>query len=194
LDLDITPFDIPLAQWVETFVDYLSANFSAFFGAIADIILYLYNAVNWLFQTPPSLLIILVFALLAWRLKGWGFALFSALSLWFLDILGLWSHTMSTLSLVIAAVLVAVVIGLPTGIAAAFYINVYFFDYFLTPINSQVDKILKRVQGFTPSTNENAQIVPFKVNINFMFIFGNSYAHLYTHSFKDLFQQPNSFI
>jgi glycine betaine/proline transport system permease protein len=121
LDLDITPFDIPLAQWVETFVDYLSANFSAFFGAIADIILYLYNAVNWLFQTPPSLLIILVFALLAWRLKGWGFALFSALSLWFLDILGLWSHTMSTLSLVIAAVLVAVVIGLPTGIAAARY-------------------------------------------------------------------------
>lgn len=75
MDLDITPFDIPLAQWVETFVDYLSANFSAFFGAIADIILYLYNAVNWLFQTPPSLLIILVFALLAWRLKGWGFAL-----------------------------------------------------------------------------------------------------------------------
>lgn len=121
MDLDITPFDIPLAQWVETFVDYLSANFSAFFGAIADIILYLYNAVNWLFQTPPSLLIILVFALLAWRLKGWGFALFSALSLWFLDILGLWSHTMSTLSLVIAAVLVAVVIGLPTGIAAARY-------------------------------------------------------------------------
>ncbi|NMA52286.1 MAG: proline/glycine betaine ABC transporter permease [Peptococcaceae bacterium] len=112
---------MPLAQWVETFVDYLSANFSAFFGAIADIILYLYNAVNWLFQTPPSLLIILVFALLAWRLKGWGFALFSALSLWFLDILGLWSHTMSTLSLVIAAVLVAVVIGLPTGIAAARY-------------------------------------------------------------------------
>ncbi|MGI6492496.1 MAG: ABC transporter permease [Pelotomaculum sp.] len=121
MDLDITPFDIPLAQWVETFVDYLSANFSAFFGAIADIILYLYNAVNWLFQTPPSLIIILVFALLAWRLKGWGFALFSALSLWFLDILGLWSHTMSTLSLVIAAVLVAVVIGLPTGIAAARY-------------------------------------------------------------------------
>lgn len=121
MDLDITPFDIPLAQWVEIFVDYLSDNFSAFFGAISDIILFLYNAVNWLFQTPPSLIMILIFAFLAWRLKGWGFALFSALSLWFLDILGLWSHTMSTLSLVIAAVVVAVVIGLPTGIAAARY-------------------------------------------------------------------------
>jgi len=121
LDLDITPFDIPLAQWVENFVDYLSDNFGAFFGTIADIILYLYNAVNWLFQTPPSLIIILIFAFLAWRLKGWWFALFSALSLWFLDILGLWSHTMSTLSLVLAAVVVAIVIGLPTGIAAARY-------------------------------------------------------------------------
>ncbi|HBC94166.1 MAG TPA: glycine/betaine ABC transporter [Pelotomaculum sp.] len=119
--LDITPFEIPLAKWVETLVAYLSDNFGAFFDAIAAFILYLYNLVELLFQTPPSWLMLLIFIILAWRLSGWKFAVFTAAGLWLLDNLGLWQHTMSTMSLVLSAVVIAVVIGLPTGIASARY-------------------------------------------------------------------------
>jgi ABC-type proline/glycine betaine transport system permease subunit len=116
--LDITPFNIPLAEGVEAAVKYMSANFSHIFDSIASSIFFVFNLIELLFQTPPSLIIILIFALLAWRLSGWRFAVFTVAALWLLDGLELWEHAMTTLSLVLSAVIIAIIVGLPTGIAS----------------------------------------------------------------------------
>ena len=58
-------------------------------------------------------------ALIAWRTAGRGVALFTLVALSFIDVIGLWSETMTTLAMVVTAVLFCVVIGIPLGIAAA---------------------------------------------------------------------------
>ena len=67
----------------------------------------------------PPWATILVFALLAWRLAGPRIALAGALGFGFLWNLRLWEPTMETLVLVILSTLVALLIGIPIGIACA---------------------------------------------------------------------------
>jgi glycine betaine/proline transport system permease protein len=62
---------------------------------------------------------IAIFVLLSlWRV-GFGFAVLTGLALWLVDHMGLWNAMMETLSLVIASTLMAMIIGLPLGIAMA---------------------------------------------------------------------------
>lgn len=117
--MDITPFRIPLRYWVDSAVDYMDDHWSAFFDTIATGLRFLYEGLDTVLLAPPPWLVILLIAALAWRLKGWGLALFTAVGLWLLDALDLWGQTMDTLSLVLAAALIAILIGLPVGIAAA---------------------------------------------------------------------------
>jgi glycine betaine/proline transport system permease protein len=60
-----------------------------------------------------------VLALIAWRLVGRGMAIFTLVALVFIDLIGLWPETMTTLSMIITSVLFCVVLGIPLGIAAA---------------------------------------------------------------------------
>ncbi len=80
--------------------------------------------VDGLLFLPPWLLIIVV-ALVAWRIAGRRVALFSAAGLAFLWNLRLWEPTIETFTLVIFSTLVAVMIGLPLGIWAALKERVY---------------------------------------------------------------------
>ncbi|WP_024805428.1 proline/glycine betaine ABC transporter permease [Nocardia sp. BMG51109] len=68
---------------------------------------------------PDHTVIILVMAALAWLVRSWQFALFSVIALWVLDNMDLWSEAASSLSLVIVASVIIVVIAIPLGIAAA---------------------------------------------------------------------------
>jgi glycine betaine/proline transport system permease protein len=68
---------------------------------------------------PPVWLLIAAFTLLAWWRTNWRFALFSLLALLLIPGMSLWQETMTTLSLVIAATLVSLAMGIPLGIWAA---------------------------------------------------------------------------
>lgn len=70
---------------------------------------------DWL----PWPLVVLGVALLVYTVTGWRLALFSALGMVLIGLLGMWSHSMNTLSQVIVAVLVTVAIALPLGILSA---------------------------------------------------------------------------
>jgi glycine betaine/proline transport system permease protein len=67
----------------------------------------------------PMLLIVAIFVILAWRTAGWGVAVFSFLALIFLDLIQVWGETMTTLAMIITAVVFCAVVGVPIGIAAA---------------------------------------------------------------------------
>lgn len=110
---------IPLAEWTDSAIDYLqvawgpatrsfSEDMEAGIKAIQDGL----NAV------PPEILII-VFALIAWRYAGKGVGIFTLLGLLFIVNIGLWKVAMETLAMVIVAVLICITIGIPLGILAA---------------------------------------------------------------------------
>ena len=62
------------------------------------------------------LLVIAIFAALAWYFAGYGVAIFTFLGFGLVWYMGLWTLTMSTLSLVISSVVIALLLGIPLGI------------------------------------------------------------------------------
>jgi glycine betaine/proline transport system permease protein len=77
------------------------------------------NGLTELLQAPPALLSVLVAAGLAWLVRDWKLALLSAASLLFVVSIDQWDNAMETLSLVLVATLIALVVGIPLGITAA---------------------------------------------------------------------------
>ncbi|SDD93280.1 glycine betaine/proline transport system permease protein [Paenibacillus sp. UNCCL117] len=110
---------LPLDEWVETGVDWLGSNLSFFFELVSSAIEGIVNGLSAAFHFPPSLVLILLIAALAYYLGKWPFALFAAAGLLLIDNLGFWSHTMDTLALVLTSALISILIGIPVGVWCA---------------------------------------------------------------------------
>ncbi len=111
--------EIPLGDWVTDLVQFLRDNLDFLFQAIRSLLGGLIDGLEWLFNLPPSLVMIALLAILAWRLRGIQFAIFTALAFALVDGVGMWEPTMDTLAVVLVATLFAVAIGIPVGILAA---------------------------------------------------------------------------
>ncbi len=110
-------FDI--GDGVDRAVNFILDNFSPVLDLIALAIGTVTDAIQSLLLAAPFALGLAIFVLLAlWRV-GIAFALFTGLSLLLVNHMNLWSPMMETLSLVLASTLVAMLIGLPLGIAMA---------------------------------------------------------------------------
>lgn len=111
---------IPVGKWAGAVVDWLTDHGAWFFDGLANIVNGLINGILWMLQTPPALIIILIFAALAWFLQR-SWAIVALVVVGFLYILnqGYWEETTETLTLVLSAVIVCMGVGVPLGIAAA---------------------------------------------------------------------------
>ncbi|PNU21082.1 glycine/betaine ABC transporter permease [Geothermobacter hydrogeniphilus] len=119
--MNIFNFDeqqIPLDEWIQTFVDWLVANYRDIFQIIKAPIEWSLNGLEWLFATLPPWVVILLFAVAAWRFAGKRVTLFTLLTFLLIGYLGLWEDTMTTLSMVICSVVFCAVAGIPLGIMA----------------------------------------------------------------------------
>ncbi|MDZ5698910.1 MULTISPECIES: ABC transporter permease [Phyllobacteriaceae] len=115
-DLLVIPFD----DWINTLVrDFLVPNFRPFFRALQVPVTGVLNMFEAFFQFVPMLVTTAAFALVAWRTVGRGMALFTIIALIFIDMIGLWPETMTTLSMIVTSVLFCAVIGVPIGILVA---------------------------------------------------------------------------
>ena len=111
---------LPFAAWVNTLVrDWLVPNFRPFFRSMQWPITQVLNALSAFLNATPMIVFTVALALIAWRTAGRGVALFTLIALSFIDVIGLWSETMTTLSMVITAVFFCIVIGIPLGVLAA---------------------------------------------------------------------------
>jgi len=110
---------IPLADWVDSGVDWLVSNFRPAFQAIKWPVEQVLNGLDGLLQATPFLVFALLVTLLAWRVAGRGIAIFTIVSFLVLDAVGVWSETMTTLAMILTAVVFCAVIGIPLGISAA---------------------------------------------------------------------------
>ncbi|MEL0618683.1 glycine/betaine ABC transporter permease, partial [Cobetia marina] len=74
------------------------------------------NGIEGLLQAVPPTIGILLGALLGWQVAGRRMGVFCAFTLTLLGLIGVWSESMTTLSLVLTAVFFCAVFGLPLGI------------------------------------------------------------------------------
>lgn len=116
--MDPTAYRIPVGDWIDLLVDWMTDNLEWLFDGIAAFLKTLIQGLEAGFLFPPSLVIILIVTAIAFYAKGWKFALFSAVTFTIMAMMGQWQAAMSTLSLVLIASAVAVIIGVPLGIIA----------------------------------------------------------------------------
>src|SRR5690606_16852159 len=113
-------YSIPLDDWINVFVrDWLVPNFRPFFRAIQWPITQVLEGLDAFLQAVPMVVFTLAMGAIAWRTAGRGVAIFTLLALSFVDMIGLWPETMTTLAMVVTAVIFCTIIGVPLGILAA---------------------------------------------------------------------------
>lgn len=110
---------IPLGDWISDIVDWVVTHFRWVFQLIRVPISQVLNGIEALFQGLPPIVFLIILGLLAWQFAGRGITILSLLAMIAVGLMGIWSETMTTLSLVVTAVVLCVLVGLPLGIAAA---------------------------------------------------------------------------
>jgi len=118
----ITEHKLPMGQWMESFVDWLTGNAAGFFDAIAFSLEWLILGVTDILLFTPAGILIAGIAILSWWLqRSIGLVIFVVASLLFIANLGYWTEMIETLVLVLMATFMCVLFGIPIGILAAHY-------------------------------------------------------------------------
>ncbi|MEU6929971.1 ABC transporter permease/substrate binding protein [Streptomyces sp. NPDC046374] len=110
---------LPLGEWVDSTVDWLQAQLSWLFDAITTVVTGLYDGIDAVLSAPQPLLFAGILAIVAWWLRGLTAGVLAFAGFALVDSIELWDDAMSTLSLVLVATLVTLVIAVPLGIWAA---------------------------------------------------------------------------
>ncbi|MGX7205933.1 ABC transporter permease/substrate binding protein [Enterococcus pingfangensis] len=112
---------IPVADWVETFTDWLTNTFAGLFSFIQTIGQGVMDGVTNVLLFIPALVWIVSLTLAAFFLgkKKPGLGILTFFGLLFIYNQGLWTDLMNTVTLVILASALSVLIGIPLGILMA---------------------------------------------------------------------------
>lgn len=132
---------IPLDEWANSFVDYMTDSFSGVFNVINDIMTNIIGALEWLLTAPSPLVMVIILVALAWWLTEWKIAAFTTLGLLLIISLNLWEASMLTLSLVLASTMISLLFGVPLGILS------YRFDRVRAVVSPALD-IMQTMPAF----------------------------------------------
>ncbi|MEV7073589.1 ABC transporter permease/substrate binding protein [Streptomyces sp. NPDC093990] len=110
---------IPLGDWVNDTVDWLLTHVSWLFDFLKTVFTGTYDGIDAVLQAPRPLLLAGIFAVIAFWLRGTLAGVLTFAGFAFIDSLELWEDAMTTLSLVLVATIIALVIAVPVGIWAA---------------------------------------------------------------------------
>ena len=135
MSLKLSPSDyeiyIPIAEWIEKNVKEWLFTQRPLFKKLSAPIDTVLNSLDSLLNIIPFPIILLIFIFLAFRTNGLKFAIFTLVSLIFIDLVDLWSESMTTLAMIFTAVFFCILIGIPLGIIASKSKN---FEIILRPI------------------------------------------------------------
>jgi glycine betaine/proline transport system permease protein len=110
---------IQIGQFFERIINWLTDNAETLFDAISNTVTGILDGLEFVLLLPHPLLMIVLMAALAWWLASRSIAIFTVIGMFLIYNMGYWTATMETLSLVLAAVMISLVIGVPLGIWAA---------------------------------------------------------------------------
>lgn len=112
--------NIPLAKVIDSIMDWLLLHLQGFFDFIGAIILNVVLAFENLLLFVPWFVIIILIGLAGWKLVGkLSTGITFMIMMFLIGAFNYWDLAMRTLSLVMASVIFALLIGLPTGIKMA---------------------------------------------------------------------------
>jgi len=135
VSLKLSPSDyevyVPIAEWIEKHIKEWLFMQRPLFKKLSAPIDSVLNGLDTLFNFIPFPIVILIFMAFAFKTNGLKFALLSALSLIFIDLVDLWQETMTTLAMIFTAVIFCMLIGIPLGIVAS---RSNLFETILRPI------------------------------------------------------------
>lgn len=116
----LTGYKLPVGKLASDMFNWLRDNFSTAFDALADAAEALIDGLLWVLQTPHPLIIVAVFVAVTWWLQRniWTCLLVLVGFLFILN-QGYWERTTESLTLVMSACVVCMLIGVPIGIATA---------------------------------------------------------------------------
>jgi glycine betaine/proline transport system permease protein len=105
---------------IDAAVKAFSRNHRETLNAVRSAIIFSVNSINSLLSAIPWVVLILLVAYLGWRVsKKYYVGVMYAAMLLFVGMTGLWENMLETLSMVIVAVFLSVMLGFPTGIVIA---------------------------------------------------------------------------
>ncbi|MFD8068672.1 ABC transporter permease/substrate binding protein [Streptomyces parvulus] len=110
---------IPLGDWVNSTVDWLLEHVAWLFDFLKTVFTGTYDGINAVLQAPEPLLLAGIFAVIAFWLRGTLAGVLTFVGFAFIDSMELWENAMITLSLVLVATIIALVVAVPVGIWAA---------------------------------------------------------------------------
>ena len=123
MNLKLAPSDydiyIPVAEWIEKNIKEWLFTQRPLFKKLSAPIDSVLNNLDALFNFIPFPVVILIFLYFAFKTNGIKFAIFTFLSLIFIDLVDLWSESMTTLAMIFTAVIFCMIIGIPVGILAS---------------------------------------------------------------------------
>ena len=135
MSLKLSPSDyevyVPIAEWIEKHIKEWLFMQRPLFKKLSAPIDSVLNGLDTLFNFIPFPIVILIFMAFAFKTNGLKFAILSALSLIFIDLVDLWQETMTTLAMIFTAVIFCMLIGIPLGIVAS---RSNLFETILRPI------------------------------------------------------------
>ncbi len=116
----LTNNKLPLGLWMRNGVDFMNDHAAGFFEGIAFgleiIIELLLGVLQW---CHPLLLISVIAVFAYWLHRSWKLSLLCLGTLLLIVNMGYWESTVETLTLVLLATLICMMIGIPLGIASA---------------------------------------------------------------------------
>ena len=77
------------------------------------------NSLDSLFNFIPFPIVLLIFLYFCYKTNGFKFAIISMAGLVFIDLVDLWSESMTTLAMIFTAVIFCILIGIPLGILSS---------------------------------------------------------------------------
>jgi glycine betaine/proline transport system permease protein len=110
---------LPLAKYVDRLVEWLTEDFEWFFDSITMVLEGFVEGLIALLNFIPALLLIVGLGFLAWKVSKWRLATFTVIGLLLIYNLGYWEEMLETLAIVLTAVFISIIIGIPIGIWAS---------------------------------------------------------------------------
>jgi len=110
----------PIADAVNRFVEWLVVEHGAFFESIANAVLVVLVAIERVLRGAPPVVILVAVGLIAYAASRHVLLSLGMVALtWLIGSLGLWEQAMQTIALLIVAVGIAILLGIPFGVLSA---------------------------------------------------------------------------
>lgn len=123
--------DLKLGDGVENFIEWLTINYSSFFDSIKAGILFVLLKMQFILQWIPWFVILAIILFVGWKFMNLRSGLIFTAMLFLIGLMGYWEEMILTISVVLSAVIISLVLGIPLGIISSYKKSV---DNILRPI------------------------------------------------------------